>query len=569
MLREWVLSVGVVMLMVMPGRTWADDWSEFHWFSYKGWDDVKAHQEAAPGAGKKSAAFTNPVIGGFYPDPSVVRVNETYYLVNSSFAYFPGLPIFKSKNLVDWEQIGNAYSSRSQWTFERGQKISRGIFAPTLRYHKGEFYIITTDVIGIGNFIIHAKNPAGPWSKPILLPEVGGIDPDLFFDTDGRVYITHNDKPKGKPLYNGHRAIWMWELDWATKKILPKSRRLLVDGGVDIKQNPIWIEAPHLFKKDGWYYLICAEGGTGTDHSQVVFRARSLGAPFEPYKNNPILTQRDLDPARANAVTSTGHADFVTTPNGDWWAVFLGVRPYAGEHHNTGRETFLLPVTWKNGWPHILPKGQALPLSLPFAMGQRQNVLPQAGGIYWRDDFKNQQLGLAWVSARTTPEPFYKIDHKPVGKLLLKPKAISLVETAHASMLVRRQQNLNYQVETKMILPNKPDVQSGLIAYHSERFHYFLGVQKTKQGHELFLETVEGGKAHRSKPLPLKSGLRHVVLGVSQSGDKLIFSYRGKESSQKAVFGAQSASLISTQTAGGFVGVTLGVHARTVTVKEN
>ena len=278
--------------------------------------------------------YSNPILPGFYPDPSITKKGDDYYLTTSSFGYTPSLPIFHSKNLTDWSLIGYALNRESQMDFA-GASMSQGIFAPTLRYHDGLFYLITTSVGHGGNFIITASNPAGPWSEPIWLPEVGGIDPDLFFDEDGRIYIAHNDAPPEKPLYDGHRAIWLWEYDPIKKKVLPKSQKLLVNGGVDISQQPIWIEGPHIYKVNGWYYLSCAEGGTGPQHSQVIFRSRSLDDPFVPYSENPILTQRDLAYPRPHAIENAGHADFIETENGEWWAVFLGTRPYERDLHNT------------------------------------------------------------------------------------------------------------------------------------------------------------------------------------------------------------------------------------------
>ena len=226
--------------------------------------------------------------------------------------------------------------------------ISRGIFAPAIRYHAGTFYMITTIADRGGNFIVTAKNPAGPWSGSHLAAgaqRFDGIDPSFFFDDDGKAYVVNNGPPIGTPLYDGHRAIWIQEFDVATKKMVGP-RSMIVNGGVDLSKKPIWIEAPHIFKRNGMYYLICAEGGTADQHSEVVFRSDSPRGPYMPGPVNPILTQRHLDPNRAFPITSTGHADFVETQNGDWWAVFLGTRPYGDNLYNTGRETFLLPVHW-------------------------------------------------------------------------------------------------------------------------------------------------------------------------------------------------------------------------------
>ena len=309
--------------------------ARFDWFDYSGHDPVYRTVPSGP------KDYLNPILSGFYPDPSIVRVGDDYYLVNSTFAYFPGIPVFHSRDLVDWTQIGNAIDRPTQLNFD-GLGISRGVFAPAIDYHAGTFYIITTCVDCGGNFLITATNPAGPWSDPVWLG-FDGIDPSLFFGRDGKAYILNNGPPVGAPLYDGHRAIWMQQFDRATNKLIGP-RSMIVNGGTDIRKKPIWIEGPHLFQHHGKYYLICAEGGTGYDHSEVVFRSDKVFGPYASYKGNPILTQRTLDPSRPFPVTSTGHAQFVRTQESQWWAVFLGVRPYADDSYNTGRETFLLPV---------------------------------------------------------------------------------------------------------------------------------------------------------------------------------------------------------------------------------
>src|SRR5699024_100460 len=198
---------------------------------------------------------------------------------------------------------------------------------------------------------------------PILLKGVGGIDPSLFFDEDGTAYILNNDTPKGGSLYPGHRAIWIRKYDLKNNEPIGEPRQI-INGGTDISKHPIWIEGPHMMKVNGAYYFYAAQGGTGPQHSEVVFRGNSPMGPFTPYIDNPILTQRDISGSRMFDVEYTGHANMVETQNGEWWAIFLGVRPYDGEHFNTGRETFLLPVTWENGWPVILPHGDTVPVKL-------------------------------------------------------------------------------------------------------------------------------------------------------------------------------------------------------------
>lgn len=559
-MKNIISRLTLILAVLCPHISAASNsWVNFNSFSYSGWDNGLTQA--------KGNGYFNPIQPGFYPDPSVVRVGNTYYMTHSTFAFFPGLPVFKSHNLVDWEQIGHALWSTEQLAFNKQQDISHGIFAPTLRYHQGMFYIITTDVYGIGNFIISAKDPAGTWSKPIVLPEVGGIDPDLFFDDDGKVYVAHNDAPEGKPRYSGHRAIWLWELDWAKKAVIPSSRRLLVDGGANINEKPVWIEGPHIIKKDGWYYLICAEGGTSVQHSQVVFRTRDLNKPFIPYSNNPILTQRDLDPKRPNPITSVGHADFVQTPNGDWWTVFLGIRPYKDNFHNTGRETFLLPLTWKNGWPHILDKKAPVPSFVATnALGKLDNT-QSANQSNWVDNFTNTALGFRWVTARTNSEPFYRIDAKN-QHLQLRASQTLLSSKDHSSMLVARQQHLNVNITAELQLPQNQNIQAGIINYQNDAFHYFFYLSKTPKGYSLVLETVNNGTITRNSSTPITPKHNTIKLGMEQRQDMLNFYYFDNAAKRVDIAKHIDATLVSTHVAGGFTGAMLGIHARAEVDKE-
>jgi len=337
------------MALMTAGAAVAGEPAHFTRFAYEG----HAREQVQPRPGD----YRNPILSGYYPDPSVTRVGEDYYLVNSSFAHFPGIPVWHSKDLVNWTQIGNAIDRPGQLDFA-GRGASEAVFAPAISWHDGIFYIVNTCVRCKGNFIITARNPAGPWSDPIWLP-FEGIDPSIYWEGD-RAYIVNNRAPAEPPRYEGHRAIWIQEYDWRKGEMVGESTQL-VNGGVDLRAKPVWIEGPHIFRKDGYYYLTAAEGGTSVNHSQVVFRSKELRGPYQPFAGNPILTQRDLPADRPDPITSAGHAQLVQTPKGDWWATFLAVRPYEGDYYNIGRETFLLPVTWRDGWPIILPHKTAIP----------------------------------------------------------------------------------------------------------------------------------------------------------------------------------------------------------------
>ncbi|MEN0036588.1 MAG: glycoside hydrolase family 43 protein [Cellvibrio sp.] len=525
----------------------------FYQFTYEGKDSVFAHKPAA-------GQFQNPIIAGFYPDPSITRAGDDYYLVTSSFSYSPGVPIFHSKDLVNWKSLGHVLVTPKQLPLYK-QQTSRGIYAPTIRYHDGTFYLITTLVDVRGNFIVTAKNPEGPWSDPILLPEVGGIDPDIFFDDDGRVYIAHNDAPIGEPLYDGHRAIWLWEFDLKNKKVIKESRRLIVNGGTDLAKKPVWIEAPHIYKINGWYYLLCAEGGTGYDHSQVVFRTKDLTKSFEPYAGNPILTQRDLDINRPNPITTAGHADLVKTKEGEWWAVFLATRAYDKTAYNTGRETFLLPVSWKNEWPVILEKGKTIPyqLTAPKTVAKTKNTVPTTGNFVWRDNFSSAELLHPWVSLRTADSPFYQLQK---NRIQIQALDIRLDELEQPAFLGRRQQHTRFSASTQLDLPTE-NTSAGIVALQSETAHYYFGARSLKGKLQLFIEQANKGAPKIIHTITPKNIGSRLTLAIEGDAGKISFYYQTNDGRKIAVLENADAKILSTEVAGGFVGTLLGIHART------
>lgn len=524
----------------------------FDWFEYQGQDAMFAAPLAA-------GQYQNPVLAGFFPDPSIIRNGDDYYMTVSSFTYTPGLPILHSRDLVNWQLIGYALTRPSQMEMADLQ-VSRGIFAPTLRFHNGVYYIITTVVDRGGNFILTATDPAGPWSDPIWLPEVEGIDPDIFFDDDGRVYIAHNGDPE-ESLYEGHKAIWLWEYDLANQKIIADSQKLLVNGGVDLSTKPIWIEAPHLYKHDGWYYLLCAEGGTADEHSAVIFRSRSLNEPFVPYTGNPILTQRDLDPTRPDPITTAGHADFVQLPDGSWWAVFLASRAYNQRYFNTGRETFLLPVSWQDGWPHILPAGETIPyrLAAPTSLPASPVAQPLTGNFTWRDDFTTPTLDLQWNTLRKFDQSWLTFS---TGQLQLTPGA-ALSSFQQPTFIGRRQQHLQFSASTQLQLPTVPQPASvGIVAFQNEQYHYYMGIRQQAGGNELFLEKAAGTAPQQIASVALKADATQVRLRITGQADSISFYYALGDGEWQSVASAQDAQILSTQVAQGFVGTMLGLHSR-------
>lgn len=524
----------------------------FDWFEYTGHDRVF-------GQPLKTGEYRNPILAGYYPDPSVTRVGDRFYLVNSTFAHYPGIPVFESTDLVNWHQLGHVIDRPSQLSFE-GLGTSKGVFAPAIAHHDGTFYVINTSVDGGGNFYVTAKSAAGPWSDPQWLHEIDGIDPSFFFDADGKAYVVNNGPPEGKPLYDGHRAIWIQEFDVATGKLVGP-RKIVVNGGVDISKKPIWIEGPHLYKRGGWYYLMCAEGGTGPGHSEVIFRSKSPWGPYQPFAGNPILTQRDLDPARADPITNSGHADIVEAPDGSWWAVFLASRSYGGTHYNTGRETFLLPVAWKDGWPIILEHGKTIPYVAtgPKFMAAAKQA-PLTGNFTWRDEFDRDALDLAWIQIRTPKQQWFDLKTKK-GALTIDALPVKLDELTNPSFLARRQQHTSFEASTALDVPGA-GVAAGLAAFQNEKYWFFLGVRRSGDALEVFLEKDAGHGATVVATTRL-AVVPALELRITGNAGDYSFSYDADGKGWRALREHEDGTILSTDVAGGFVGAIVGPYART------
>jgi xylan 1,4-beta-xylosidase len=507
------------------------------------------------------AYFTNPILAGFYPDPSMCKVGEDYYLTTSTFTYFPGLPIFHSKDLVNWKLIGHVLTKPEIFNVE-GSGVSRGLFAPSIRHDNGLFYVVCTLIDRGGNFISTATDPAGPWSDPVWVPEVEGIDPSPFFDDDGRAYLIYNSvAPDNEPLYSGHRTIRLREFDKASLKVIDEEV-LLMNGGVDLGKNPIWIEAPHIFKKNGFYYLICAEGGTGYQHSEVVFRSESVKGPYIPYDKNPILTQRHLDPNRPNPITTTGHADFVETDDGEWWAVFLGCRPYYDkDYYNIGRETFLAPVQWIDGWPVINPDFEEVQYSYPYPLPRVENGRPRSGNFSYRDDFDADELDIEWMFLRAPKEKWYTISQ---GKLGIKVRPETCIEKVNPSFVGHRQQHITSSAAVSVdFTAQSENEKAGLLIYQSEYSFYFL-CQSVKAGKRM-VELYQSPSANERDMLlvasaELEDDSSTVQLKIASNPEAYSFYYSSGDE-WILLKDNMDPKLLSTKVAGGFVGSIYAMYA--------
>ncbi|MGD9930219.1 MAG: glycoside hydrolase family 43 protein [Mangrovibacterium sp.] len=518
----------------------------------------------------KADEFYNPILQGCYPDPAITRKGNDYYLVSSSFAMFPGVPIFHSNDLVNWKQVGHVLDRTSQLKVH-DTGISAGVYAPAIKYNplNDTFYMITTQFAGdFGNIVVKTKDPFQGWSDPYKL-QFEGIDPSLFFDDNGKAYVVHNDAPApGKELYNGHRVIKIWDYDLENDQVIAGTDKIIVDGGVDLSKKPIWIEAPHIYKKNGKYYLMCAEGGTGGWHSEVIFISDDPRGPYKPAPSNPILTQRHFPQDRANKVDWAGHADLVEGPDGKYYGVFLAIRPNEKDQVNTGRETFILPVDWSGEFPvfenGLVPMEPKLKMPQGVENKTGQDGFFPNGNFTFTENFDSEKLDYRWIGLRGPREEFISITKKG---LQIQPFAVNIKEVKPTSTLFHRQQHKIFSFETTLnYKPASEKDLAGIVTLQNEHSNYVFGI--TKKGNEYYLLLERNEKPRRSRQVESKIVASTVIdiknpvhLKVQANGNDYEFSYSTNGTDFVNLGGTVSGDILSTNVAGGFTGCLLGLYA--------
>src|SRR5450759_2476311 len=470
--------------------------------------------------------YHNPVIPGFWSDPSVCRVGEDYYLVNSTFEYFPGVPVFHSKDLVNWELIG--------YCIDRTTQLPKGmnIFATTIRYHEGTFYMITTNMGIGGNFYITATNPAGPWSDPVWI-EAQGIDPDLFFDDNGKVY-------------NISSTFELHEIDLKTGKFVSEGRKIWNGTG---GRYP---EGPHIYKKDGFYYVMAAEGGTEEAHSETIARSKNIWGPYNSNPSNPILTHCNAA-GQGNPIQGVGHADIINAHDGSWWTVFHGYRSVSGTHHILGRETCLAPVYWPtNGWPVVNGNGTVtvnmtcptLPLK-PFA------AKPD------RTEFDSDKLGLEWNYIRNPVSDNYSLAARR-GFLRLTGSEQTIEDNKSPTFTGRRVQDMYFTAETQLEFnPRKLNEEAGMILLNNGT-HFDLLVKQSNGKRVAVGRLRFGSVIHESAEIILNPGPVKLIIKGERSNLSFLCS-QGNDTPKEII--KIMSRYLSSETVGGFTGVYVGLYA--------
>lgn len=484
--------------------------------------------------------FQNPIISGFAPDPSICRVNDDYYLVTSSFTWFPGIPIYHSKDLVNWELVGHGITRPDQINLN-GIEDNYGIYAPTIRHHEGVFYIITTCKSCNENFYITSTNPSGEWSDPIWLKDARGIDPSLFWDDDGKCYYTGNswDFKKSWP---GQCAVWGQELDLKKQKLIGEAK-ILSYGHAN---NAKYTEAPHLYKINNQYLLLTAEGGTNENHAVTSHHSNKVLDTYISDQNNPVLTHRNL--GSDSPIQAVGHADLVQTQNGDWWAVVLGKRFINGETP-LSRETFLCKVKMQNGTPIFNP-GQGKVL-----LEQERPNLPWAPVLKepFKDEFDKDELANKWHTIKTPLDDFYSIQK---GQLKLKLKPQTIDSLSHFSTLIQSIKHNEFSATTKLSFSAKNNNEkAGIVLYRNNMSYYLL----TKEKNRILLTKKDNGKKEVIAELPYHKN--EVYLRMEVNGLAIQFSFGETLNTLFPIGKNQNIRLISDSDINKFNGTGVGIYA--------
>lgn len=485
--------------------------------------------------------YRNPILAGMHPDPSICRVGDDYYLVNSSFEYFPGIPVFHSKNLIQWEQIGHCITRNSQLTLRKGFPNETGTFAPTIRYCNGVFYVVCTNVTyggeDDGNFFVWTKDPYGEWSDPIWL-DCPGIDPSFFFDEDGSVYYTGTASGE----------IYLCQIELPSGKRIGEYKNIWAGTGGN---DP---EGPHLYKINGWYYLLISEGGTEYGHMITVARSRAVYGPYESCPQNPVLTNR----SHGLPIKAVGHADLFCDQNKHWWVMCLGIRPISYPfRHNLGRETMLVPVSWdEDGWPVIGRDGlleeeietDRLPLDKTIGLIELSN------NIFF-DDFKDESLKMDWNYIYNPVEGLVELNK---DGLVLQGNQVSLAEADALAWIGRRQEHHNFHARTLLHFnPEQDGEEAGLCIYMNHRHHYEIAMTWIEGCRQLILRRQIGSLWKIEKQIPYsKNEVELILIGDMEN---YILGYR--DGDNDIIIGQGEAPYLTTEVGGKFTGNYIGLYA--------
>ncbi len=493
----------------------------------------------------------NPVLRGFCPDPSIIRAGDDYYIATSTFEWWPGVRLFHSTDLANWEQLPSPIQRTSQADL-RGDPTSGGIWAPCLSYDGTWYYLVYTDVktkkgrfYNTHNYVIRTQNIRGEWSEPVYLNSIG-FDPSLFHDHDGKKYLVN--------MINGFKGILVQEYDPETGE-LKGERKKIFDG-----TKFGYTEGPHIYHIGDWYYLIVAEGGTGYEHCVTMARSKNIWGPYEIDPENPVLTSNSADPL---ALQKCGHADIVETQNGEWYMAHLCARPSeAANGCVLGRETALQKMEWQNGWLRLVGGGNQARLTTSLPAGIKKTT---AIDNKFSDDFDCSQLNVQYDFPRIPATGFADLSSRP-GWLRLKGQE-SLNSLHDVSLVALRQQKMNASAQTVMeFAPEYPEQMAGL-AYVYDALNYYLlckTVDEADRAILVLLRSDGGSITDLTKPVLVPEGKLELIAVASECGT-VEFGWRSESSEWQTIGEIQPLSLLTDEHCRGFTGAQFGMYVHDMT----
>lgn len=489
----------------------------------------------------------NPVVRGVAPDPSVCRVGDDFFLATSTMDFWPGIPIRHSRDLVSWTVVGHAVTRTDQYRRD-GAPGALMLYAPTLRHHDGRFWLACTNVAdGQGNFVVSAADPAGPWSAARWVDETG-FDPSLACDEEtGTCYYTRRTV---RPGVDGLGPVVQAEIDLRTGRLAAEPRPI-TPGRSGYCSNDV--EGPHLYRIGGWWYLLCAEGGTWKGHLATVARSRSPWGPFEGAPHNPVLTHRHRV---GHPIQTVGHADLVQDAAGAWWATFLGTR-HDGftPHHQLGRETFLAPVRWADDWP-VIGDGGTVELSttldrpLPGGEGPHQ-VWPHRPTAWTAD----------WAT-HAAPPTGLRIEEDPGGCGWAVHLPAVDEGRGEAAAYLRQLESRAHLTATLPEPPERPGA-AGVVVHASPRHRYLLLVSATRGARSVVLRRrVDDLQTETVTELPGTGSVRLVVDADPHRYAFAVQDLAGGSAGPVREVGTGAVRGVSAEATEDFTGVRLGVLSR-------
>lgn len=489
----------------------------------------------------------NPVLKGFYPDPSICRVKDDFYMIHSTFNYFPGIPIFKSTDLKNWYQIGHVLTRQEQLPLE-GLRQNQGIYASTLYHHQDLYYIVSTNIGHGGNFIIWSKEITGQWSNPHYLKDIDGIDPSLFFDQDGKCYYV-GARGSTNPRHFGDGEIFVVEFDLETFETIGKEN--VIWKGAFARST--WQEGPHLYRKDDWYYIMISEGGTEFYHSLTIARSRFIFGEYESNPANPILTHRHL--GRDYPVANVGHGDLVEFEDQQWSLICLGVRKEA-DFSMIGREPFLATVTWENGWPVVNAGLGRLDstIDLNILDNSKEKVIELENPL---------RLSLQAFSSLYLRNPIKNHYQEQGHTLCLKPTPYFVEEDRSPTFIGLRQRSYSWEFQTKIDFSRcLESARAGILLLidddHYLRFFYSKNDQNTDSG--IYLESNDAGRKNKRFLFPLETDKIEISLSYQAEEVEVYVKIPNQATRQKV--GYQQVAFLNLEKLHCFTGSVIGIFAQ-------